>query len=55
MQTLKFGIEKFDGKMKFGLWQIQVKDIMIQSGLHKILRGTRINDVFHGRQDRESK
>jgi hypothetical protein len=39
MQSLKFGIEKFDGKMNFGLWQIQVKDILIQSGLHKILGG----------------
>jgi hypothetical protein len=25
--------------MNFGLWQIQVKDILIQSGLHKTLRG----------------
>ena len=24
--------------MNFGLWQIQVKDILIQSGLHKTLR-----------------
>jgi hypothetical protein len=37
MQSLKFGIERFDGKINFGLWQIQVKDILIQSGLHKIL------------------
>jgi hypothetical protein len=39
MESLKFGIERFDGRMNFGLWQIQVKDILIQSGLHKTLRG----------------
>ena len=39
MQSLKFGIERFDGRMNFGLWQIQVKDILIQYGLHKTLRG----------------
>jgi hypothetical protein len=38
MQSLKFGIERFDGRMNFGLWQIQVKDILIQYGLHKTLR-----------------
>ena len=32
--TVKFDIEKFDGKINFGLWQIQVKDVLIQSGLH---------------------
>jgi hypothetical protein len=25
--------------MNFGLWQIQVKDILIQYGLHKTFRG----------------
>jgi hypothetical protein len=39
MQSLKFGIERFDGRMNLGLWQIQVKDILIQCGLHKMLRG----------------
>ena len=39
MQSLKFGIEKFNGRMNFGLWQIQVNDILIQSSLHKTLRG----------------
>ncbi|MED6125603.1 hypothetical protein PIB30_070190 [Stylosanthes scabra] len=28
-------IGKFDGRMFFGLWQVQVKDVLIQSGLHK--------------------
>jgi hypothetical protein len=39
MMYLKFGIERFNGRMNFGLWQIQVKDILIQFGLHKTLRG----------------
>jgi hypothetical protein len=38
MQSLKFGIERFDRRMNFGLWQIQVKDILIQSRLHKMLK-----------------
>ncbi|MED6115737.1 hypothetical protein PIB30_093572 [Stylosanthes scabra] len=29
-------IEKFDGMMVFDLWQVQVKDVLIQSGLHKM-------------------
>ncbi|MED6201805.1 hypothetical protein PIB30_098789, partial [Stylosanthes scabra] len=39
--AVKFDVEKFDGKMVFGLWQVQVKDVLvkdvlIQSGLHKM-------------------
>ena len=36
---VKFEIEKFDGKINFGLWQIQVEHVLIQSGLHKSLKG----------------
>ncbi|PON75591.1 hypothetical protein PanWU01x14_042160 [Parasponia andersonii] len=32
-------VEKFGGNINFGLWQIQVKNLLIQSGLHKILKG----------------
>ena len=35
----RFEIEKFDGRINFGLWQVQVKDVLIQSGLHKALKG----------------
>ena len=38
-RMIRFDIEKFDGKMNFGLWQVQVKDILIQYGLHKALKG----------------
>ncbi|KAF3644555.1 hypothetical protein FXO37_21377 [Capsicum annuum] len=34
----KFEIEKFDGRINFGLWQVQVKDVLIQSGLYKVLK-----------------
>ncbi|MED6164555.1 hypothetical protein PIB30_091265, partial [Stylosanthes scabra] len=34
---VRFDIEKFNGRMFFGLWQVhQVKDVLIQSGLHKM-------------------
>lgn len=36
---MKFDVEKFDGIINFGLWQVQVKDVLIQSGLHKALKG----------------
>ncbi|MED6158803.1 hypothetical protein PIB30_036216 [Stylosanthes scabra] len=34
--AVRFVIEKFDGRMFFGLWQVQVKNVLIQSGLHKM-------------------
>ena len=37
--AMKLELEKFDGNINFGLWQVQVKDILIQSGLHKALKG----------------
>jgi hypothetical protein len=36
---MKFDIEKFDGRINFGLWKVQVNDVLIQSGLHKALKG----------------
>jgi hypothetical protein len=35
LSEMKFDIEKFDGRINFGLWKVQVKDVLIQSGLHK--------------------
>ena len=37
--SFRFDIEKFNGRINFGLWQVQVKDILIQSGLYKTLKG----------------
>ncbi|KAJ0086632.1 hypothetical protein Patl1_07131 [Pistacia atlantica] len=39
ISSIKFDIEKFNRRINFGLWQVQVKDVMIQSGLHKVLKG----------------
>ncbi|KAL5756246.1 hypothetical protein ACOSP7_020674 [Xanthoceras sorbifolium] len=36
---VRFDVEKFDGRINFGLWQIQVKNVLTQSGLHKVLKG----------------
>ncbi|KAL4284128.1 hypothetical protein GQ457_16G027410 [Hibiscus cannabinus] len=37
--AMKFDVEKFNGKIDFGLWQINMKDLLIQSGTHKALKG----------------
>lgn len=39
VSNARFDIEKFDGKINFGLWQVQVRDILIQQGLHRALKG----------------
>ncbi|KAL4554376.1 hypothetical protein LXL04_039515 [Taraxacum kok-saghyz] len=36
---MRFNVEKYDGRINFGLWQVQVKDVLIQSGLDKALKG----------------
>ncbi|AES68367.1 hypothetical protein MTR_3g007450 [Medicago truncatula] len=36
--AMSFDIEKFDGITNFGLWKVQVKGVLIQSGLHKALK-----------------
>ncbi|KAL4592371.1 hypothetical protein LXL04_005363 [Taraxacum kok-saghyz] len=36
---MRFDVDKYDGRINFGLWQVQVKDVLIQSGLHKTLKG----------------
>jgi hypothetical protein len=28
--AMKFDIEKFDGRINFGLWKVQAKDVLIQ-------------------------
>ena len=35
---VRIEVEKFDRRINFGLWQIQVKDVLIQSTLHKALK-----------------
>lgn len=36
---MKFDIEKFDRQVNFGLWQLKMKAILVQSGCHKALEG----------------
>ncbi|PHU07420.1 hypothetical protein BC332_23909 [Capsicum chinense] len=57
---IKFEIEKFDGRINFGLWQVQVKDVLIQSGLHKALKerptsgkGDKDSEKFESSEDSE--
>ena len=38
MSVMKFDVEKFDGRINFGLWKVQVKDLLIKSRLHKALK-----------------
>ena len=45
---VKLEVEKFDRRINFGLWQVQVKDVLIQSGLHKALKGRPTHEVSTG-------
>ena len=46
--AMRFDVEKFDGMINFGLWQVQVNDVLIQSGLHKALRGKPVSNGASG-------
>lgn len=35
---MKFDVESFDGRINFSLCQVQAKDVLIQTGVHKALR-----------------
>ncbi len=37
MSSMKLDIEKFDNSVNFGLWQVKMKAILIQNGVHKAL------------------
>ena len=39
MSLIKLDIEKFDRSVNFGLWQVKMKAILIQNGVHKALEG----------------
>ena len=36
---MRIKVEKFDGRINFYLWHIQVKDVLIRSRLHKESKG----------------
>lgn len=37
--STKFDIEKFDGKISFAIWRVQMQAVLIQNGLKKALDG----------------
>ncbi|KAK2987970.1 hypothetical protein RJ640_011233 [Escallonia rubra] len=39
--TMKYACEQFDGETNFGIWQSTVKEILVQQGLLKPLRGNK--------------
>ncbi|KAL8547398.1 hypothetical protein ACS0TY_006938 [Phlomoides rotata] len=39
MVTTRFDIEKFSGKMDFGLWRIKMKTLVVHQGLADALKG----------------
>ncbi|KAL4339227.1 hypothetical protein GQ457_08G022280 [Hibiscus cannabinus] len=41
-----FDVEKFNGKIDFGLWQINMKDLLIQLETHKALKGKPTNNDY---------
>ena len=43
VSAIKFDVEKFDGKLvNFGMWQCQMRDVLIQQDLHKALLGVEV-------------
>ena len=39
MSMMKLDIKKFDRFIDFGLWQLKMKEILVQNGVHKALDG----------------
>lgn len=37
--NVEFKVEKFEGRNNFSLWQIKVKDMLVQYSLHNVLKG----------------
>ena len=36
---MKVDIQKFDGEISFNLWKVQMRAVLIQHGLWKVLQG----------------
>ena len=39
---MKVDIQKFDGEISCNLWKMQMKSVLIQHGLYKVLKGPRV-------------
>ena len=46
MSTMKLDTEKFDRSVKFSLWQVKMKAILIQTGIYKVTDGLMITHDF---------
>lgn len=49
--SVKLEVEKFDVKINFSLWQVNVQDFLSQQGLHKALKGKLIEEDCWGMLD----
>jgi hypothetical protein len=49
VQSSKFEVEKFSGKNKFELWNLKMKDMLVQHGLQKVLAGRNKETGKHDR------
>ena len=45
MSTTKFDVEKFDRKINFSLWQVRMRAVLVQNGVHQAL-DVRPNDMM---------
>ena len=39
---MKVDIQKFDGEISFNLWKVQMRAVLIQHGLWKVLKGPHV-------------
>ena len=42
---MKVDIQKFDGEISFNLWKVQMRAVLIQHGLWKVLQGPHVKPV----------
>jgi len=51
--TIKFDVEKFNGKENFDLWQKRMKALLVQHGLHKTFQGKSAKPACTSNKDYE--
>lgn len=47
--ALKFEVVRFDGSMNFALWQMRVKDLLVQQGISRVLSEKKPTKVEDGK------
>ncbi|KAL8166893.1 hypothetical protein V2J09_008392 [Rumex salicifolius] len=53
--VMKFDIEKFDGKISFEIWRVQMQAVLTQHGLKKALLGKNSEKSHDGKNSRKSR